>query len=107
MMSSADPILGELYPRTTYAVFLSIVIFGGPLVYAWWKRSLAAAIVACLLIVLFGVLWQPWLVFVPPVYVDPHMERARAWGKVLAVVWALFLVGGVGSLVALIQLRRL
>ena len=73
-----------------------LVIVGGLLALAWWKRWPIAAGIACGLWLVTGLLLQPWSAFHPAEFADDPDEiywliRWRA----ASVIWAVILLAGI------------
>ena len=84
-----------------------IVLIVAALVFAWWQRSIVVATVACVLILMAGLWFEPWLAFDPSFYANPREMQWIVWRRVVSVIWGLLVFTGLASLIALIQLRRL
>jgi heme/copper-type cytochrome/quinol oxidase subunit 2 len=84
-----------------------LLLVGGLLAFAWWKGSAIAATIACILVLLVGLLLQPWSAFAPPTTADPDEAYWLVRFRVASVVWAFFFVAGVACLTTVIRRRRL
>ncbi len=84
-----------------------LLLVGGLLAFAWWKRSTIAAAIACTLVLLVGLLLQPWAAFSPPTSTDPDEAYWLVRVRVASVVWAVFFIAGAACLTTVIRRRRL
>lgn len=95
------------------AIFYGLLIIGGIVLVAagllallWWKRSLVAIVIACILVLLAGFLLQPWSAFSLPTSDDPD-ETYCLLGSDLLQLWMLFVVASAACLARVLRYRRL
>ncbi|MGA2175822.1 MAG: hypothetical protein ABSH38_12660 [Verrucomicrobiota bacterium] len=84
-----------------------LLVVAGLLALAWWKQSTIAATIACVLVLLVGLLLQPWTAFAPPTSNDPDEAYWLVWIRVASAIWALLVVAGAACLTKVIRRRRL
>jgi|SRR6516165_3418914 hypothetical protein len=79
-----------------------LLLAGGMLAFAWWKRSPFAATIALVLVIIVGLLLQPWTAFAPPTTTDPDEAYWLVRLRVASAVWTVFLITGVACLVTVL-----
>jgi hypothetical protein len=84
-----------------------LVVPAAALVFAWFRRSIVVAVMAGLVLLWFAMCVQPWLVFDPNLYEDPHYLSLIGPLRAVFFAWMFLSVAGAACLVALVQLRRL
>jgi hypothetical protein len=84
-----------------------LLMVGGLLAFAWWKRSTIAATLACILVFLVGLLFQPWSAFSPRASADPDEAYWLVRLRVATVIWALLFVAGPVCLTTVIRRRKM
>jgi hypothetical protein len=89
------------------AIVLGILfIIGCFMAFSWWKRSLIAAAIACLLVLTDGAFFQPWTVIAPTPAPDAYDAYWIFRLRVISVLWLLFGIGAVVCLVRAIRHRK-
>jgi len=84
-----------------------ILVAAGLLALSLWKRSLAAVVIACILVLLVGFLLQPWSALSLPTSNDPDEAYWLSRFRFASVIWALFVVASAACLARVISHRRL
>jgi len=84
-----------------------VLIAAGLLALSLWKRSLVAVVIACVLILVAGILLQPWAVFSPPTTDDPDEADWLVRFRIASVIWALFVGASAACLARVLRHRRL
>ncbi len=95
------------------AVFYGLLIVGGILLVAagllalaWWKQSAMTATIAFVLVILDGLLLQPWSAFAPSISDDPDEASWLVRLRIASVIWGLFVVIAASCLAMIIRRRR-
>jgi cytochrome bd-type quinol oxidase subunit 1 len=81
-------------------------VVGCLIAYSWWKRSLIAAVIACVLILADGAFFQPWTVIDPSPPPDAYGAYWLFRLRVISVFWVLLVIAAVVCLVRVIRRRK-
>jgi hypothetical protein len=84
-----------------------VLVAAGLLALSWWKRSLVAVVIACILVLLAAFLLQPWSAFSPPTSDDPDETYWLARFRFASVIWMLFVIASAACLARVLRYRRL
>jgi len=84
-----------------------VLVAAGLLVLSWWKRSLAAVMIACILVLLAGFLLQPWNALSSPTSDDPDEAYWLSRFRFASIIWTLFVVASAACLARVMEYRRL
>ena len=89
-----------------------LIIYGGfwtvagLLAWSWWKRSLTAVIIGLSIMLVVGLLLQPWNVSNPPTSNDPDEAYWIGRFRTASVIWTLLLVVTAPCLIRVIRHQR-
>jgi hypothetical protein len=90
------------------AIVLGIFFVVGCLVaFSWWKRSLVAAVIACVLILADGAFFQPWTVIAPSPPPDAYDAYWLFRLRIISVFWLLLDIAVAVCVVRGIRHRKL
>ena len=91
---------------TMFSGIFTLVI--GLTAFSWWKHSLAAVIVAFVMILVDGALIQPWVFIVshPPDGPYPYDQTWQFNMRIISAVWLLLVIFITASLVRIIRHRK-
>ena len=90
-----------------YVVFSGIfVVVVGLAALSWWKHSLSAAIVALVLIIVDGVLIQPWAFVHSHPSDGPYDQTWQINMRVISVLWLLVFAFIAANLARVIRHKR-
>ncbi len=78
----------------------------GLIALSWWRRSLVAVVIACILLLADGVLLQPWTVIAPPPSDDPYDAFWLFRLRVISVIWVLLVITMAACMATVIRHRR-
>lgn len=91
MLADAGPAGAAIFFRLLLmGVLLAVVIV--LLAVSWLKRSTVATLIAGVLVLVIGVLLQPWTLITPPPAGDTGDAQGLGQLRIAAVIWALFVV---------------
>jgi hypothetical protein len=93
-----------------YALLITSAVLlatGALLAFAWWKCSPLAAAIGCFLLLIVGLVLQPWAAFAPATSTDPDATYWLARFRFAAVVWALLFTASAACLTRVMRRRTL
>jgi len=82
------------------------LVVSGLVAFAWWKRSLVAAVIASILILADGAFFQPWTVIAPSPPPDAYDAYWLFRLRVISVFWLLLVIIVTVCMVRVIRHRR-
>ena len=99
--------LDEMAIDVSYVIVSGIfAVVAGLTAFSWWKRSLAAVIAALVLILVDGVLIEPWIFIVSRPSDGPYDQTWQFKMRVISVVWLLLFIVILASLTRVIRHRQ-
>ena len=83
-----------------------LLVIAGLLALAWWKQSMIAAMLALGLLILPGLIMQPWTAFDSPTSDDPDEAYWLVQLRVASMIWGIFVAAAAGCMATVIRRKR-
>ncbi len=100
--------LDEMAIDVSYVVFFCLfVLMMGLIAFSWWKRSLIAAIIALIVVLIDGALIEPWT-FIDSRPSDwPYDQSWQLIMRIISAIWLLSVFLAAITLVRAIRHRKI